>query len=69
MLGFFNNPMKTKKSELLFKKSQDVFVGGVNSPVRSFKMVGGTPRFIARGQGPYLCDAYGLYVIDETDLE
>jgi glutamate-1-semialdehyde 2,1-aminomutase len=56
--------MKAKKSELLFKKSQDVFVGGVNSPVRSFKGVGGTPRFIARGQGAWLWDADGQRYID-----
>jgi glutamate-1-semialdehyde 2,1-aminomutase len=56
--------MKSKKSEQLFKKSQDVFVGGVNSPVRSFKGVGGTPRFITRGQGPYVWDADGQKLID-----
>jgi glutamate-1-semialdehyde 2,1-aminomutase len=56
--------VKTKKSENLFKKSQDVFVGGVNSPVRSFKGVGGTPRFIAKGQGSYLWDADGQRYID-----
>ena len=51
--------VKMKKSELLYKKSQDVFVGGVNSPVRSFKGVGGTPHFVARGHGAYLWDADG----------
>jgi len=56
--------MKVKKSEALFKKSQDVFVGGVNSPVRSFKGVGGSPRFISRGQGAYLWDADGQRYID-----
>jgi len=56
--------MRVKKSELLFKKSQDIFAGGVNSPVRSFKGVGGTPRFIARGQGPYVWDADGHRLID-----
>jgi glutamate-1-semialdehyde 2,1-aminomutase len=56
--------MKVKKSELFFKKSQDVFVGGVNSPVRSFKAVGGTPRFISRGKGPYVWDADGQRYID-----
>src|SRR5580704_12136118 len=56
--------MKPKKSELLFKKSQDIFVGGVNSPVRSFKGVGGVPRFISRAQGPYLWDADGQRYID-----
>src|ERR1051326_5958650 len=56
--------MKSKKSELLFKKSQDIFVGGVNSPVRSFQGVGGTPRFITRGQGPFVWDADGNRLID-----
>jgi len=56
--------MKAKKSEVLYKKSQDVFAGGVNSPVRSFKGVGGVPRFIARGQGAYLWDADGQRYID-----
>jgi glutamate-1-semialdehyde 2,1-aminomutase len=56
--------MKLKKSELLFRKSQDILVGGVNSPVRSFKAVGGTPRFITRGQGPYIWDADGQRYID-----
>ena len=56
--------MKTKKSESLFKKSQDIFPGGVNSPVRSFKAVGGTPRFISRGQGPFIWDADGQRMID-----
>src|ERR1035437_2163073 len=66
MLGFRPRGvmMKSKKSELLFKKSQEVFVGGVNSPVRSFKGVGGTPRFISRGQGAYLWDADGARLID-----
>src|SRR6266403_445792 len=56
--------MRLRKSELLFKKSQDVFAGGVNSPVRSFKGVGGTPRFITRGHGPYVWDADGHRLID-----
>ncbi len=55
---------RPKKSEALFKKSQDIFAGGVNSPVRSFKAVGGTPRFISRAQGPYLWDADGQRHID-----
>jgi glutamate-1-semialdehyde 2,1-aminomutase len=56
--------MKPRKSELLFRKSQDVLVGGVNSPVRSFKAVGGTPRFITRAQGPYIWDVDGQRYID-----
>jgi len=55
---------RPKKSELLFKKSQEIFAGGVNSPVRSFKAVGGIPRFVARAQGPYIWDADGQRYID-----
>jgi len=55
---------KSRKSEALFQKSQKVFAGGVNSPVRSFKAVGGTPRFIARAAGPYVWDADGRRYID-----
>jgi glutamate-1-semialdehyde 2,1-aminomutase len=56
--------MRSRKSELLYKKSQDIFAGGVNSPVRAFKGVGGTPRFITRGHGPYVWDADGHRLID-----
>jgi glutamate-1-semialdehyde 2,1-aminomutase len=56
--------MNTRKSELLFRKSQDVLAGGVNSPVRSFKAVGGTPRFITRAQGAFIWDADGSRYID-----
>jgi glutamate-1-semialdehyde 2,1-aminomutase len=44
-------------SERLFVAAQRVLPGGVNSPVRAFKGVGGTPRFIVRGEGAYLVDA------------
>jgi glutamate-1-semialdehyde 2,1-aminomutase len=44
-------------SERLFAAAQRVMPGGVNSPVRAFRSVGGTPRFIARGEGSYLVDA------------
>ena len=47
----------TSASERLFRDAQRVLPGGVNSPVRAFKSVGGTPRFIARGEGAYLIDA------------
>jgi glutamate-1-semialdehyde 2,1-aminomutase len=56
--------LKAHKSEALFKKSQEVLVGGVNSPVRSFKAVGGTPRFIIRGKGPFIWDADGKRYVD-----
>jgi len=48
----------------LFARAQRVIPGGVNSPVRAFRAVGGTPRFIARAQGPYLWDAEGRRYID-----
>jgi glutamate-1-semialdehyde 2,1-aminomutase len=47
----------TTESERLFDAAQRVLPGGVNSPVRAFKGVGGVPRFIVRGEGPYLVDA------------
>jgi len=48
---------KTDKSEALWTRAQKVIPGGVNSPVRAFKSVGGTPRFVQRGEGAYLYDA------------
>jgi glutamate-1-semialdehyde 2,1-aminomutase len=48
----------------LFERAQKVIPGGVNSPVRAFRAVGGTPRFIARAQGPYIFDAEGVRYID-----
>ena len=43
----------------LFERARGVIPGGVNSPVRAFRAVGGTPRFIARAEGAYLVDAEG----------
>jgi glutamate-1-semialdehyde 2,1-aminomutase len=48
----------------LFERAQRVIPGGVNSPVRAFRAVGGTPRFISRAEGPYLWDAEGSRYID-----
>jgi glutamate-1-semialdehyde 2,1-aminomutase len=48
----------------LFERAQRVIPGGVNSPVRAFRAVGGTPRFIARAQGAYMWDAEGQQLID-----
>ncbi|MCS7059247.1 MAG: glutamate-1-semialdehyde 2,1-aminomutase [Meiothermus sp.] len=56
--------MKTQRSAELFAQAQQVIPGGVNSPVRAFKAVGGTPRFIARAQGAYLWDADGNRLLD-----
>jgi glutamate-1-semialdehyde 2,1-aminomutase len=49
--------MQTTRSEELFAIAKDLIPGGVNSPVRAFKSVGGTPRFIDRGAGAYVWDA------------
>ena len=56
--------MKTDLSEKLFAKAQTLFPGGVNSPVRAFKGVGGVPRFIARGKGSRLFDVDGNSYVD-----
>lgn len=48
--------MKTTVSEQLFEKAKTYFPGGVNSPVRAFKSVGGTPLFFERGEGAYVWD-------------
>ena len=56
--------MNTSKSEALFKRAQELLPGGVNSPVRAFKSVGGTPRFIERGKGANIYDADDNKYID-----
>ena len=48
----------------LFARAQRVIPGGVNSPVRAFRAVGGTPRFMVSGAGPYLTDADGRSYVD-----
>jgi glutamate-1-semialdehyde 2,1-aminomutase len=48
----------------LFERAQRVIPGGVNSPVRAFGSVGGTPYFVARGQGPHVWDAEGRRYLD-----
>ncbi len=52
------------QSETLFDRAQKVIPGGVNSPVRAFKGVGGTPLFIARAEQAYLFDADGKRYVD-----
>lgn len=52
------------KSEQLFEKAQKVIPGGVNSPVRAFKGVGGTPVFIEKAEGAYITDSDGKRYID-----
>ena len=56
--------MGTSASEAAFERAKTVTPGGVNSPVRAFLAVGGTPRFIARGSGPYLYDVDGNEYVD-----
>jgi len=54
----------TTASDRLFAAAQRVLPGGVNSPVRAFRSVGGTPRFIVRGEGAWLEDADGNRYVD-----
>jgi glutamate-1-semialdehyde 2,1-aminomutase len=56
--------MKTTHSAALFEQAQKLIPGGVNSPVRAFRSVGGTPRFIERGEGAYIWDADGNRYLD-----
>ncbi|MYS83261.1 glutamate-1-semialdehyde 2,1-aminomutase [Embleya scabrispora] len=51
-------------SAALFARARAVTPGGVNSPVRAFRAVGGTPRFMVSGRGPYLTDADGREYVD-----
>src|SRR5689334_11375701 len=66
--GTMRNEVRTKpdtaRSQELFAAAQQVIPGGVNSPVRAFRSVGGTPRFMDHGAGPYLFDADGNRYID-----
>ncbi len=54
----------TETNDSLFARAQRVIPGGVNSPVRAFKAVGGTPRFVKRAQGAYFWDVEGTRYID-----
>ena len=56
--------MNYEKSKALFEEACKHLVGGVNSPVRAFKSVGGTPLFIKKGEGPYITDADDNKYID-----
>ena len=55
---------RTDRSAALFDAAQRVIPGGVNSPVRAFRSVGGTPRFMVRGTGPRVMDADGTEYVD-----
>ena len=54
----------TVRSEAAFQRAKSLTPGGVNSPVRAFRSVGGTPRFIARASGAYLYDIDGNELVD-----
>ena len=54
----------TSRNSALFERAKQLIPGGVNSPVRAFKAVGGTPRFVQRAQGAYLWDADNQRYID-----
>jgi glutamate-1-semialdehyde 2,1-aminomutase len=56
--------MNHTKSDELFRKARQIIPGGVNSPVRAFRSVGGTPPFLARGQGSHIFDVDGNEYID-----
>ncbi|MBW8701670.1 Glutamate-1-semialdehyde 2,1-aminomutase [Streptomyces sp. MBT84] len=57
-------PYEAPVSQTLFERASAVTPGGVNSPVRAFRAVGGTPRFMVSGDGPYLTDADGREYVD-----
>jgi glutamate-1-semialdehyde 2,1-aminomutase len=54
----------TDRNQALFERAKALIPGGVNSPVRAFKAVGGTPRFVQRAQGAYFWDANSKKYID-----
>ncbi|NBH04339.1 glutamate-1-semialdehyde 2,1-aminomutase [Amycolatopsis sp. SID8362] len=54
----------TEQSKAWFERAKAAIPGGVNSPVRAFNSVGGTPRFMVRGEGPHLWDADGNRYVD-----
>jgi glutamate-1-semialdehyde 2,1-aminomutase len=56
--------MNTTNSQQLFEKAKTYFPGGVNSPVRAFKSVGGTPLFFERGSGSHVWDEDGNEFVD-----
>src|SRR3990167_10364719 len=57
-------PLNTSRNSTLFERAKRLIPGGVNSPVRAFNAVGGTPRFVQRAQGAYFWDADGQRYID-----
>jgi glutamate-1-semialdehyde 2,1-aminomutase len=63
-IAFVSYPHEAPVSQTLFDRAAIVTPGGVNSPVRAFGAVGGTPRFMVSGNGPYLTDADGREYVD-----
>jgi glutamate-1-semialdehyde 2,1-aminomutase len=59
-----NRALSTERSRKYFQAAQTQLVGGVDSPVRAFRAVGGTPLFFLRGKGPFLMDADGNRYLD-----
>ena len=57
-------PADAPASQTLFDRARALVPGGVNSPVRAFQAVGGTPRFMVQGEGPWLTDADGRRYVD-----
>jgi glutamate-1-semialdehyde 2,1-aminomutase len=64
MTDLIRKAQSTSRSAAMFELAQRYIPGGVNSPVRAFRSVGGVPRFIERGSGPYLFDVDGNRYID-----
>src|SRR3712207_1449508 len=62
--GVTKQLMNTDRSTHAFADAQELIPGGVNSPVRAFRSVGGTPRFVERAEGAYLYDVDGNRYID-----
>ncbi|MDQ6659413.1 MAG: aminotransferase class III-fold pyridoxal phosphate-dependent enzyme, partial [Chloroflexota bacterium] len=56
--------LKLSRSQALFEEAQELLPGGVNSPVRAFRGVGGSPIFIQSANGPYLTDVDGNRYLD-----
>jgi glutamate-1-semialdehyde 2,1-aminomutase len=59
-----SHPAHPDPNEILFERARAIIPGGVNSPVRAFRAVGGTPRFVQRAQGAYFWDAADKRYID-----
>ena len=55
---------ETRRSEQLFREALELLPGGVSSPVRAFRAVGGSPPFVERGEGAYLIDVDGNRYVD-----